>query len=398
MSDYKIDYGPQGTTLIQAGGEYFLAYTDPNTGMVFYWDLTMDALKNITNAPELEFYPDGQLKTEVEGFITYTEDEWRALEDSGQVWNAGSISDINDNSFIIQDTIDAVSKHYDDDPWAKRNDFQSLLTELIIEDPDNFISNLAIDDRFTTILNEEGYTKSMYNQYRSYKGDELGKEQLVKENINSVKNMLLGLEASLDDDTIEWVANKMASTAWSSNYTLQQLTGATQKNSLFEVDDDFKNVLENGVVTMSIAGHDEVESALDTWLPEELHAPYLADIDNLAGKFLTDPKWYDNFIEKLKDERFAFNNNWDKEIPWQNIYGNAVALAENEWGVVPEKGDGVIDQILVEPDVAKRKEILKLAGLERGYMNPATELASALSNAGMTNVIRTDEYTTGRRG
>ena len=31
---YKLNYGPEGTTLIQVDGEYFLAYTDPTSGVI----------------------------------------------------------------------------------------------------------------------------------------------------------------------------------------------------------------------------------------------------------------------------------------------------------------------------------------------------------------------------
>ena len=100
MSSYNINYGPEGTTLIQAGGEYFLAYEDPTTGMILYWKLTMDALENITDAPEgLTFDNEGNLSTEVEGFQVYTADQWKSLEDNGQVWFAGQLAEIKDEDF-----------------------------------------------------------------------------------------------------------------------------------------------------------------------------------------------------------------------------------------------------------------------------------------------------------
>lgn len=400
MSSYNINYGPEGTTLIQAGGEYFLAYEDPTTGMILYWKLTMDALENITDAPEgLTFDNEGNLLTEVEGFQVYTADQWKSLEDNGQVWFAGQLAEIKDEDFVIENTVAGIESFVEDEPWGKRPDFINLVTELIIEDSDNWVANLQLDERFREILNDEGYTVAMYNNYRTYKGDKLGKDQLIKESIGTVKGYLLGLEADLDEDTINWVANKIASGAWSNGFALQQLTGATQKGSIYAdtVESDFQNVLENGVITFSAKGEDEVKQLLDTWLPEELHAPYLADISNLAGQYINDPKFIEDFTEKLKDQRYAFNSNWDKEIPWQNIYNNAITLAEGIWGVVPEKGDVTISAILEEPELAKRKEMLRLEGLERGYVDVSTDLVKGLDTVMGDNVIPTQEYTSGRR-
>ena len=269
---YKLNYGPEGTTLIQVEDEYFLAYTDPTSGVILYWSIK-DDISAISDAPK------GTPGSEIEGFQSYS-------------------------------TVNAIKDVTANEPWSKRQDFQNLVTSLIIEDPANWVSNLAINEEFRGILNDEGYDMNMYNRYRAYKGDELGKQKLLKESLNTVKGMLLGLEADLDADTINWVANKYASGAWSDDYLLQQLTGATQYGSIFTLDDDFQNVIDNGVVTMSNKGEEEVKSLLDTWLPEELHAPYLNNISEYAGKFINDPDFADNFVEQLKDERYAFNSVW----------------------------------------------------------------------------------------
>ena len=388
---YKLNYGPEGTTLIQVEDEYFLAYTDPTSGVILYWSINQNDISSISDAPK------GIDGSEIEGFQSYSKEQWQSYEDAGTVYAAGDIFEIVDNDFVIENTVNAIKDVTANEPWSKRQDFQNLVTSLIIEDPANWVTNLAINEEFRTILNDEGYDMNMYNRYRAYKGDELGKQKLATESLNTVKSMLLGLEADLDADTVNWVANKYASGAWSDDYLLQQLTGATQYGSIFTLDDDFQNVIDNGVVTMSNKGEEEVKSLLDTWLPEELHAPYLNNISEYAGKFINDPDFADNFVEKLKDERYAFNSTWDKEIPWQNIYNNAVTLAEGIWGVIPETGDATLDAVLNEPDLGKRKEILRLEGLERGYVDVTGDLINAMGSSLGSGIIQTKEYTTGRR-
>lgn len=388
---YKLNYGPEGTTLIQVEDEYFLAYTDPTSGVILYWSINQNDISSISDAPK------GTDGSEIEGFQSYSKEQWQSYEDAGTVYAAGDIFEIVDNDFVIENTVNAIRDVTANEPWSASQDFQNLVTSLIIEDPANWVSNLAINEDFKGILNDYGYDMNMYNRYRAYKGDELGKQKLLKESLNTVKGMLLGLEADLDADTVNWIANKYASGAWSDDYLLQQLTGATQYGSIFTLDDDFQNVIDNGVVTMSNKGEEEVKSLLDTWLPEELHAPYLNNISEYAGKFLNDPDFADTFVEQLKDERYAFNSTWDKEIPWQNIYNNAVTLAEGIWGVVPEKGDATIDAILNESDLGKRKEMLRLEGLERGYVDVTGDLINAMGSSLGSGIIPTQEYTTGRR-
>ena len=389
---YKLNYGPEGTTLIQVEDEYFLAYTDPTSGVILYWSINQNDISSISDAPK------GTDGSEIEGFQSYSKEEWQSYEDAGTVYAAGDIFEIVDNDFVIENTVNAIKDVTANEPWSSSQDFQNLVTSLIIEDPANWVSNLAINEDFKGILNDYGYDMNMYNRYRAYKGDELGKQKLLKESLNTVKGMLLGLEADLDADTINWAANKYASGAWSDDYLLQQLTGATQYGSIFTLDDDFQNVIDNGVVTMSNKGEEEIKNLLDTWLPEELHAPYLNNISEYAGKFLNDPDFADTFVEQLKDERYAFNSTWDKEIPWQNIYNNAVTLAEGIWGVVPERGDATIDAILNESDLGKRKEMLRLEGLERGYVDVTGDLINAMGSSLGSGIIPTQEYTTGRRG
>ena len=51
--EYKINYGPQGTTLIQVGNKFYLAYQDDET--IFYWSIEQEDIKNITEATNIAF-------------------------------------------------------------------------------------------------------------------------------------------------------------------------------------------------------------------------------------------------------------------------------------------------------------------------------------------------------
>ena len=80
----------------------------------------------------------------------------------------------------------------------------------------------------------------MFTRARTYARDELGKNKLIEDGINSIKASLLSSQANLDEDTIEWLANKWASAAWSDDKLSDQITAATQMHSIYEIDKEFE--------------------------------------------------------------------------------------------------------------------------------------------------------------
>jgi hypothetical protein len=226
----------------------------------------------------------------------------------------------------------------------------------------------------------------------TYKNDEVGRGLLVEDAKTKVLNMLNALEASLDADTVDWVANKYASASWSDTKLLTQLTAATQKFSIHETDDEFKKILEEGVTTFSNKGVEQVTNIIEAYLPVSLQQPYLDDIQNLAGKSISDATFLDTFTEKLKDERYAFNSSWDRDIPWINIKNNILSAAENIWGVRPDENDTTIQQVMAINDVAKREKILRQEGLNRGYETVVNDLYSSMSQSFGTGIVKSLDY------
>ena len=130
--EYKINYGPQGTTLIQVGTQFYLAYQDDET--IFYWSIEQEDIKNITEATNIAFDRNGVLKTPIEGFQYYSPTQWEGFILDGKVWNAGDILEIQDNKFSIESTIDKIRQAKVDYPFIDDPEYTGLVTELIIED------------------------------------------------------------------------------------------------------------------------------------------------------------------------------------------------------------------------------------------------------------------------
>ena len=77
---YEIDYGPQGTTLIQVEGQFFLAYQEGDT--IFYWSLNKNELEKITDAPSIGFNSEGKLVTPIAGYQYYDPQRWDEIKDT----------------------------------------------------------------------------------------------------------------------------------------------------------------------------------------------------------------------------------------------------------------------------------------------------------------------------
>lgn len=389
---YEIDYGPQGTTLIQVEGQFFLAYQEGDT--IFYWSLNKNELEKITDAPSIGFDSLGKLTTPIAGYQYYDPQRWEEIKDTNNLWAAGDIYDINNQGNVISGTIEKVRNLAETEPWGNDDRYINLVAEAMIEDPENWQSNLELDpeNRFFSIINEYGYSADMFNRMKKYSKDKVAADALDKDGYNLVVGILQSLEATLDDKSIRYAATKWASGAWGNARLTSELTGATQKNSIYEVSEDFQNVIDNGVVGFSNKGEDKIQNLLDTYLPKELHAPYLAKMSELAGSYVNNPDFAQQFEDTLKNERFAFNSNWDKDIPWANIMTNAKSLVSTIWGVDVSEEDAIFADILTTNDINKQKEMIRLEGLERGYSNVTTSLFTDMTKSLGTGVIPIQDF------
>lgn len=389
---YEIDYGPQGTTLIQVEGQFFLAYQEGDT--IFYWTLNKNELEKITDAPSIGFDSLGKLTTPIAGYQYYDPQRWEEIKDTNNLWAAGDIYDINNQGNVISGTIEKVRNLAETEPWGNDDRYINLVAEAMIEDPENWKSNLELDpeNRFYSIINEYGYSADMFNRMKKYSKDKVAADALDKDGYNLVVGILQTLEATLDDKSIRYAATKWASGAWGNARLTSELTGATQKNSIYEVSEDFQNVIDNGVIGFSNKGEDKIQNLLDTYLPKELHAPYLAKMSELAGSYVNNPDFAQEFEDKLKSERFAFNPNWDKDIPWANIMTNAKTLVSTIWGVDVSEEDAIFGDILTTNDINKQKEMIRLEGLERGYANVTTSLFKDMTKSLGTGVIPIQDF------
>ena len=389
---YKLNYGPTGTTLVQVGTKFYLVYE--TEGKKLYWEIAKKELDKITDAGKISFDDNGVIATDIEGFQNVSTATWSNLQEAGDLWSAGLLTEIQDNEFEIDAAVNAIKTAALEMPWSNDSDYLNLVTEYLIEDRANWTANLTLDaeGKFGNILKKYDFSKDMYNRMITYKNDEVGRGLLVEDAKTKVLNMLNTLEASLDADTVDWVANKYASASWSDTKLLTQLTAATQKFSIHETDDEFKKILEEGVTTFSNKGVEQVTNIIEAYLPVSLQQPYLDDIQNLAGKFISDATFADTFTEKLKDERYAFNSSWDKDIPWINIKNNILSAAENIWGVRPDENDTTIQQVMAINDVAKREQMLRQEGLNRGYETVVNDLYGSMSQSFGTGIVKSLDY------
>ena len=81
-----------------------------------------------------------------------------------------------------------------------------------------------------------------------------------------------------------------------------------------------------------------------------------------------------------------------KDIPWINIKNNILSAAENIWGVRPDENDTTIQQVMAINDVAKREQMLRQEGLNRGYETVVNDLYGSMSQSFGTGIVKSLDY------
>jgi len=163
-------------------------------------------------------------------------------------------------------------------------------------------------------------------------------------------------------------------------------------HSIYEIDKEFADVLANGVIDYSNKGEQEVKTLIETWLPPQLRQPYLDNLTSYAGMYLNDPNFENEFVEKMKDERFSFYPSWDREIPMSNILSNAMTMVETFWGIKPGETDAIINQLVSINDTSKWEEIIRKEGIKQGNPQMVEQLFGAMDATWGDGTVRSQEY------
>lgn len=395
----EVTYGPKGTTLIQVGNTFYLAYD--NGASILYWELSkgvdLSTITNINPSFVNQFDSQGKLIAgkDIEGYMYINQDDWDLqIVEGDRLVKAGNILEIVDDvTNIIEATVSTLANLDERLPWAKNQDFLDLVVELRTEDSENWKTNMETDSRFYNILNEVGYTKEMYDNKKSSLLDELGFNKLKENYAKQLKNSVSNILGKLDDNSINYAASKWALGEWSGTTAIEQVTKAVDNNFDVEWDMDFKAVVDGGTVTLATGGQAGIQNLMDIWLPKAMHAN--VNVLYESSKVRQSPFYQDELVEKFKDMRFQGGYSmYDRDFSWKNIVQPILNKAESIWGVVIDETDDVVQDLIQINDASKVDSILRETGLQRGYQKTQNDATMAMMQAFGQGIVPVQDYQT----
>ena len=119
------------------------------------------------------------------------------------------------------------------------------------------------------------------------------------------------------------------------------------------------------------------------------------NIAEVAGNIRNKGGYEAEFIEDLKDKRFAQYGMYERDIAWNNIINTYVSQASDIWGVQATVDDPVILDAVQRNNQSVSRQELKKIGLERGYQKTVTDFASGMADAFGTGVVKSAGYLEG---
>jgi hypothetical protein len=156
------------------------------------------------------------------------------------------------------------------------------------------------------------------------------------------------------------------------------------------LDTGLLNVLEGKTVAFTTDKQTEVQDLLDKYLPKSFHGDY--NIAEIAGKIRNNSLYKDKFINELKDKRFAAYNMYDRNLEWASIVNSKKANASATMGVNLKDDDPLLMQLITTNDYGKEQELMRSAGLERGYQKVKNDLTKAMIGSFGSGVVQSRSF------
>jgi hypothetical protein len=126
------------------------------------------------------------------------------------------------------------------------------------------------------------------------------------------------------------------------------------------------------------------------YLPKHLQGEFT--VSEIAGEMRNNSLYKDIFINKLKDTRFQFYEQYDRDIAWQTIVNAKKENASAIMGVNLKDNDPLLDQLITTNDYAKETELMRQVGLDRGYQKVKNDLTNAMMDTFGNGVVTSRSY------
>ncbi len=385
---------PRGSELIAPGesrlwlnsdtGEYWIVYTVPPVTLedgttsretYYSWRLESDADLEAVVGPD---------KTADPAFTGSNEDfKNRGVVDLGR-FSEVIIMDMEGDPF---DTwADDYARVAEYAPWKLDDDWVERAVEIMFEREDGI---MRPEDLWGT-----QWWKDHNPQERlwmeTFESDPAAAQQQMDDNRANMKVQLAN--AGIDnasDELVNWMADRTTMGTWSTTKLTSQVKALSDPSSVDTIDDELFTFLANEDMELDTTRKDEdtVRNLLKTWLGPVYGDWSEEDIATKAGELRNNPDGEIEFVEYLKDQRMATLPNYkDRNISYTAAMQPWKTYTQSQWGVPVDEMDTKFQEIVQLNDPEAASQIVRSAGLERGYDKTRDEVMDGLKTATRTNV------------
>jgi hypothetical protein len=253
------------------------------------------------------------------------------------------------------------------------------------------ITNFKKTDKYGSILDRLNVTQAQIDAERTEFTDP---EQFDKDLITYTDLYNRTAKAQYGSEIPKTALNYLADQTRRGYFTQQeaitQIQGVFDPAAGITMDIGLINALEGQSIKTTTAKETEVQNLLDMYVPKHLQGEFI--VSEEAGKMRNNSLYKDIFTNKLKDLRFQFYGQYDRDIAWQTIVNAKKENASAVMGVNLKDDDPLLDQLITTNDYAKETELMRQVGLDRGYQKVKNDLTNAMMATFGNGVVTSRSY------
>lgn len=397
-SDWK------GTEIIYVEGEGYKVIIDLGN-YSYALDLPDDlTLKDISNYYDNRTEPkitdkEERAARESQGITVMSEDQFDAgfLNGDKLVSVPASILSIEGDAVqIANNFLDAVEQNQTQVTSTLLNDDEyvnNLASYYIASGGDmgTAITNFKKTDKYGSILDRLNVTQAQIDSERAEFTDP---EQFDKDLITYTdlynRTAVAQYGSEIPKTALNYLADQTRRGYFTQQEAITQIQGVFDPAAGITMDIGLINALEGQSIKTTTAKETEVQDLLDMYIPKHLQGEFI--VSEEAGKIRNNSLYKDIFINKLKDTRFQFYGQYDRDIAWQTIVNAKKENASAIMGVNLKDDDPLLDQLITTNDYAKETELMRQVGLDRGYQKVKNDLTNAMMDTFGSGVVTSRSY------
>ena len=253
------------------------------------------------------------------------------------------------------------------------------------------INNFQKTDKYGSILDRLNLTRA---QIKAERAEFTDPEQFDKDLITYTdlynRTAVAQYGSEIPKTALNYLADQTRRGYFTQQEAITQIQGVFDPAAGITMDIGLINALEGQSIKTTTAKETEVQDLLDMYIPKHLQGEFT--VSEEAGKIRNNSLYKDIFINKLKDTRFQFYGQYDRDIAWQTIVNAKKENASTVMGVNLKDDDPLLDQLITTNDYAKETELMRQVGLDRGYQKVKNDLTNAMMDTFGNGVVTSRSY------